>query len=178
MDNTETKSAGTTDAGIIIRYGDTPRIIPIRELLEMLSIRKLLETLGMDANELPTELSIFVSKNGNTLLATCNPCEQDYASITTDGFDSNQNRLWLTQTELPNEAYLHSISARLYAGYAKYEADSPIALTIHDVKDREKLRQRISDPKHTYTKIVHVDTGIAQYRPWRAAYELPEHAED
>ena len=170
MSSKKEQSTNTTNTGVIVKYEDKSQVIPIQTLLA---------ALGLDSNELPTELCIFVQKNGAKLVAACDPRERDFPGITVGGFDSDQNELFLAEAELPNNEYPHSVSTRLYAGYSSYETDAPIAIVTHDIQDREKLQQRASDPNHpVFNKIVHVDTDVAQYLPWREAGELPEHAED
>ena len=55
--------------------------------------------------------------------------------------------LYLGVFELPNESFPYRITGRLYAGYASFETDGPIAMVTHDVMDREKKKQRKKELK-------------------------------
>lgn len=142
------------------------------------STEQLLKKLGADLAGIdPMELGIFVDKNGESLQASVQPKEQDYPGITVDGFDADGEQVYLANAELPNETYPQSIAARLYAGYAAYEFDGPIAIVTHGIRDAEQTKQRAAEQKQ-FTKIVYVDPESAQHRPWKEIPSMPEHVED
>ena len=110
--------------------------------------------------------------------------EEAYPGIYVDGQDKDEELLYLGAFELPNESFPCRITGRLYAGYASFETDGPIAMVTHDVMDREKKKQREkrAEKPRPLRKLVYVDEDLAGSRCLEG-YKArmlghPEHGED
>lgn len=123
-----------------------------------------------------TQVDMVVKKDGRSLVATATPVNDEYPSIYVDGEIEGSERFYLANFELPNVSYPNDMVARLYAGAAGHEYDGPIALVKHTV-DTQKLAERTASDK-SLTKVVYVDTEMAQYRSWNERLPMPEHVED
>lgn len=76
-------------------------------------------------------VQLVVRKDGVELSATADPRDGYYPVIFVDGEDAGGNKLYVAEAELPNEDEPNRISARLYAGYARFESDEPVAKVSH-----------------------------------------------
>ena len=160
-------SDNIVNTGIELQIDNNKIVVPLQ---------KLMSALGLNPDNPPVEINLYAEKNGERLVANVATRDDEYVGIYIDGFDSDGNPLYLAHCELPTESAPDSIEARLYAGYADYETDVPIAVVTHDIRDRKRLHERAESNKG-YTKIVHVDTEVAQSRRMIEGMRI-EHAED
>ena len=123
------------------------------------------------------EVELVVATSDGELSASVDLLDKYYPGMTLDGYDKDGNKLWLANADLPNEEDTKNIVARLYAGYSAREYDGPIAMATHDISNPPSGRAAMT---HTAvpTKIVYVDTTVAQWRPWIEEGPVPEHVED
>ena len=115
---------------IAVRSDDKTTLIPVSELLR-------LTNLGPNASE----IALVVEQAGTKLCAAASVGERECPNIMVDAVDSYGEDLYLANVQLPNEEYPSQITARLYAGYAKFETDQPIALVSTTLKDWQELAE-------------------------------------
>lgn len=139
-----------------------------------LSVEDLMRALNL--KDKPCVIELGVENVDAEIIASARPSENDYAGIDIDANTKNGQLYYLGNFELPNMDYENDIVARLYAGNAEYETDSPIALAKHSIKT-ENQQEKYTSPDSP-TKIVYVDTELAQFRRWENTLTAPEHAED
>lgn len=114
-----------------------------------------------------------VENDEGTSLVAHADIDEEFPFIDIDGYH-NDRRFYLVSTEMPNECYPDSFTARLYAGCADAdETDSPVAFVRTSVKrDFPEI-----PPTKPLKKLVYVDEDIAEKRTWKGAH-FPEHRED
>ncbi len=113
-----------------------------------------------------------ISQDGNDLAASAPVHEAEYPGVALDAHDAHGRTIYLANAELPNDDYPGTSVARLYAGYAEIETDAPIAAVFTPMRGTVLPEYRPAP-----TKLVYVDTELAQYRPWDHRAH-PEHLEE
>lgn len=146
-----------------------------------LSLNDILSMIECGGRGDPDAVALVLSQDGAALHAQAPIGEREYPGISVDCVDANGERLYQTGTELPNQDYPDRVVSRLYAGYAAYETDEPIACVSSKLLGEAGLDKAAesSNKKHTPTKIVYIDTSLAASRPWPGSQDgKPEHLED
>lgn len=131
----------------------------------------------------PEYISLDLVRDDCIITATTDPKEADYPGIMLDAYDKDGDQLYIGNVEMPNETYPSRIAARLYAGYAKFEVDAPIALITHDIKDTKAFLKYEEDFLHLNRqpiKQVYIDRENAHVENWAGQGEetLKEHLPD
>lgn len=139
-----------------------------------LSVEDLMKALNL--KDKPDTIELGVENSDAEIIACARPPENEYAGIDVDAYTKNGQLYYLANFELPNMDYKNDITARLYAGNAEYETDAPIALAKHNIHP-ENQQEKYTSPDSP-TKIVYIDTELAQFRRWENTLTAPEHAED
>lgn len=157
---------------LAVKSGNTTRFFTLQELLQALGVPAETAVLSFDMTQDDISLSVQLDAE-----------ETEYPGICVDGMDARGRKLYLGNFELPNKSYPGQIASRLYAGYAGFETDSPIAIVTHDVKHSGKRLIRETDFRRTNrppTKLVYIDTDLAAARNWKDtdSKKMPEHLED
>lgn len=115
------------------------------------------------------EVGMERTQDGRSLCVTTEPKEKEYPGMTVDATDEWGNPLYLGNFEFPNETFPESMTGRLYAGYASFESDGPIALVSHNVSDAAKRTQyeaAYGESPRAPKKLVYVDKQAAEARDW------------
>ena len=136
-----------------------------------ISLETLLNTLGIDKDSADCVI-LEITQDGNDLTASAPVHEAEYPGIALDAHDNHNRVIYLANAELPNDDYPDTSVARLYAGYAQFETDAPIAAVFTPMRGSV-----LPEYKPAPTKLVYVDTELAQYRPWDHDAH-PEHLEE
>lgn len=153
---------------LVIKTNKETRKIPIEEIFKEYGI------------SFPNSVCLEMEHEGMKLLAETSVDEADYPGIDIDAKDKNGKDIYLANVEFPNETFPDAIAARLYAGYADFETDSPIALTKTVLREKDEV-DRLDDVTATLNgmrKYVHVDYDAAVARNWKSNDNLEEHVEE
>lgn len=158
-----------TTTSIVLRWADRSRETEV-------GLEKLLELLGKDPSDPPVEAVLRVAREDCAMTASVEPKEKEYPGIAIDAEDARKQQLYVCRAEMPHEDLPDSIEARLYAGYADYETDAPIAMVKHRLNDMGYCE---AGKDFGGDKIVYVDTDLALSCELRGEIrKLPEHVRD
>ena len=140
------------------------------------SMEHLMRLLGLPDIQ---KIGIRIENQDNVQLdATAFVHNMEYPGIDIDACDTSGERIYLTRVDLPNESFPDTIAARLYAGYACYECDTPIAIVPTRLLNKKELAKRAdANQNATYSpaKLIHIDYDLARPCPWNDTEHLREH---
>lgn len=145
------------------------------DAVSVIGLDDLLAAFGIHGD--PDTVALTVTQDGVSLKATTEPKETEYPNITVDAYDAAGEEIYLGNFELPCESMPDGIAARLYAGYAALETDSPIAIVKHKLRSQADLAEKQNWYQKSHSgpvKLVHVDMELAHARNWNGT-SIQEH---
>lgn len=154
-----------------IKRNDIEREIPLKDILEKF---------GIPLTDTDATVSLETEHEGVRLIVSTEAGEKDYPGFNVDAKDRNGRDIYLANMEFPNESFPDSVATRLYAGYADFETDEPIALVrtrLRSVEEIDRLDEATA-AMNGMRKYVHVDYDAAAVRNWKSNKDLEEHVEE
>lgn len=140
------------------------------------SMEQLIQQLGLpDIQEIGIRIE---NQDGVQLDTTASVDDMKYPGIDIDACDASGEQIYLTRAQLPNESFPDTITARLYAGYACYESNSPIATIPTRLLNKKELARRADanqNAAYSPAKLIHIDYDLARPCPWNDTEHLREH---
>lgn len=140
------------------------------------SMEHLMHLLGLPDIQ---EIGIRIENQDNVQLdATASVDDTKYPGIDVDAYDASGKQIYLTRAKLPNESFPDTVTAILYAGYACYEHNAPIAIVPTKLLNEKELAKRADanqNANYSPTKLIHIDYDLARPCPWNDTEHLREH---
>lgn len=136
------------------------------------SMEQLIQQLGIPDIQ---EIGIRIENQDNIELnTTASVHDMKYPGVDIDACDASGEQIYLARAQLPNESFPDTVTARLYAGYACYESNSPIATVPTRLLNKKELARR-ADANYSPAKLIHIDYDLARPCPWNDTGHLREH---